>query len=367
MTAGAVHQFVPTLEPSAVGSHALEVQRALRTVLGVASELYTAGIHPDLAGRARPYRDYGTAVAAAPGDVLLYQLAVGSDVADFVMRQRRPLVVNYHNLTPTRFLDGWDPGSRNAVDWGRQQLGELAAQAELALPVSSFNGQELVAAGYRRVVVVPVLVDLEALAVPADAGVARRLAAVKGGGGGDWLFVGRLAPNKCQHEVVKAFALYRRCFDAKARLWLVGSSSSARYVTALERLVAALDLGGSVALTGSVSQAALVSYYRGADVFVCLSQHEGFCVPLLEAMWHRVPVVALASSAVPETLGSAGVLLPEGSGAAVVAAAVDRVLGDGSLRDSLVARGLVRVDEFSLERTRARFAAAIGSVIGDPA
>jgi glycosyltransferase involved in cell wall biosynthesis len=358
---------VPTLEPSAVGFHTLEVQRTMRTVLGVPSELFTAEIHPDLAGRAHPYRDYGAAVASGPDDVLIYQLAVGSDVGDFVMRQRQPLVVNYHNLTPTRFLDGWDPGSRHAVDWGRRQLGELGAKAELAVPVSSFNGAELVAAGYRRVVVVPVLVDLEALAVPGDAGVARRLAAAKSGGGGDWLFVGRLAPNKCQHEVVKAFAVYRRCFDPKARLWLVGSSSSTRYVTALERLVAALELGDVVTLTGSVSQAALVSYYRGADVFVCLSQHEGFCVPLLEAMWHRVPVVALATSAVPETLGSAGLLLPEVSGAAVVAAAVDRVLGDGSLRDALVARGLVRVEEFSLARTRARFAEAITEVAASAA
>jgi glycosyltransferase involved in cell wall biosynthesis len=236
------------------------------------------------------------------------------------------------------------------------------------------------------VVVVPVLVDLEALAVPGDGGVARRLAQAKAGGGGDWLFVGRLTPNKCQHEVVKAFAVYRRVFDRRARLWLVGGSSSPRYGAALEKLVAALGLGGAVTVTGSVSQAALVSYYRAADVFVCLSQHEGFCVPLLEAMWHRVPVVALASSAVPETLGSAGVLLPGRSessgaggggaaggagggagggraGAALVAAAVDRVLGDASLRDALVARGVARVEEFSLERTRRQFADAISGVI----
>lgn len=195
------------------------------------------------------------------------------------------------------------------------------------------------------------------------------MAQAKSGGGADWLFVGRLSPNKCQHEVVKAFALYRRCFDPRARLWLVGGSSSPRYVSVLERFVAAMDLGGAVTLTGSVSQAALVSYYRGADVFVCLSQHEGFCVPLLEAMWHRVPVVALGTSAVPETLGPAGLVLPAGgdgrrSGPAVVAAAVHRVVSDPSLRDVLVARGAARVEEFALDRTRARFAAAIADVEG---
>ncbi len=362
----AVHQFLPVYAArSAISNHTDEVATTLRR-LGFKSEIWATSTWRAGRGRVRDWRQYPGPVPGEP-TWLLYQLSTGSPMADGLARRPEPKLVNYHNITPPALIAPWEPALTAELAEGRRQMGELAAGAELAVADSTFNGQELVAAGYRRVVVVPVLVDLEALAVPADAGVARRLAAVKGGGGGDWLFVGRLAPNKCQHEVVKAFALYRRCFDAKARLWLVGSSSSARYVTALERLVAALDLGGSVALTGSVSQAALVSYYRGADVFVCLSQHEGFCVPLLEAMWHRVPVVALASSAVPETLGSAGVLLPEGSGAAVVAAAVDRVLGDGSLRDSLVARGLVRVDEFSLERTRARFAAAIGSVIGDPA
>ncbi len=372
MTA-AVHQFVPTLEPSAVGFHALEVQRAMRDLLGRPSEIFTAEVHPALAGRGRPYRDYGAAVASSVGDVLIYQLAVGSDVADFVQRQRRPLVVNYHNLTPTRFLDGWDPGAGHAVERGRRQLGEMAEACTLAMPVSGFNGAELVAAGYGRVVVVPVLVDLEALGAPSDVGVERVLAAAKAGGGADWLFVGRLAPNKCQHEVVKAFAVYRRRYDPRARLWLVGGASSSVYGAALGRLVAALGLSDSVVLTGSVPQAALVSYYRRADVFVCLSQHEGFCVPLLEAMWHGVPVVALGAAAVPETLGSAGVVLPAGGGAAggvaggaaVVAAAVDRVLGDSVLREVLVARGRARAEEFSLARSRRRFADAITDVIAE--
>jgi glycosyltransferase involved in cell wall biosynthesis len=138
----------------------------------------------------------------------------------------------------------------------------------------------------------------------------------------------------------------------------------------LEHLVTALGLGECVTLTGSVSQAALVSYYRAADVFVCLSQHEGFCVPLLEAMWHAVPVVALVSSAVPETLGPAGVLLPSRpgggpAGSALVAAAVHRVLDDRSLRGALIAAGRARAQDFSLDGSRRRFLEAITSVVGE--
>ena len=129
-----------------------------------------------------------------------------------------------------------------------------------------------------------------------------------------------------------------------------------------------LGLSGAVNVDRFVLQAALVSYYRGADVFVCLSRHEGFCVPLLEAMWHGVAVVALGSSAVPETLGGAGVVLPVGPDGgvtpAVVAAAVHRVVSDVSLREVLVARGRARVEEFSLARSRRLFADAMVALVG---
>ena len=172
------------------------------------------------------------------------------------------------------------------------------------------------------------------------------------------MFVGRMAPNKAQHDVVKAFALYRRVFDSRARLWLVGGSSSDAYVRACRELADRLGVGSAVEFAGSVSQEALTAYYRSADVFVCLSDHEGFCVPLLEAMWHGVPVVAFGSSAVPETLGAGGVCLPEKS-ASVVASAVWRVVSDPGLRSSLVAAGRRRLGDFELSKTRATFTKAI--------
>ena len=357
---GAIHQFTPTLEPSAVGFHSLEVQRLIRELLGRPSEIFAGWVGETLASRGRPYLDYGTAVAARPGDVLIYQMAVGSVVADFVAGRSETLVVNHHNLTPARFLTTWEPGAADAVTWGRRQLGELAGRTELAIADSAFNETELVDAGYRRTAVVPVLVDLEAMGEAGDAVTDRRLAAAKSDGGADWLFVGRVSPNKCQHQVVKAFAVYRRVYDPRARLWLVGGSSSSLYWAALERFVAALGLGGAVTLTGSVPQRVLVSHYRHADALVCLSEHEGFCVPLVEAMWHRVPIVALGAAAVPETLGGAGVVLPfrgeRQPAPAVVAAAVHRVVSDGSVRDALVACGASRVEMFSLERTRRLFA-----------
>jgi glycosyltransferase involved in cell wall biosynthesis len=205
-------------------------------------------------------------------------------------------------------------------------------------------------AGYGRTAVLPILFDPEALEAEVDGRRLERLLGDKAGGGSDLLFVGRIAPNKCQHDLIKLLAVYRRLYDPQARLHLVGGSSSHAYWKALEAYIDHLDLGEAVFLHGAVSPGALAAHYRAADAFVCLSEHEGFCVPLLEAWHHHLPVVALAAAAVPETVAGAGVLLPAKEPARV-AAAVDRVLSDPDLRGALVAAGTARLADFSLQRT----------------
>jgi glycosyltransferase involved in cell wall biosynthesis len=361
-----LHQFVPTFEPGAVGSHVLELQKLARG-LGWRSEIYTEHIDPEFAGRARFFRDYAT--EARSGDVSVYQMAIGSVVADFLLTRPEPLVLNHHNLTPIRYLNSWDPGATYGVTWGGAQLLQLAPRTALGIAVSHYNQAELDRAGYRHTTVVPVLVDLEALAAPKDPATDARMVRARRDGGVDWLFVGRISPNKCQHQVIKAFATYRQLYDPWARLWLVGGISSAAYAEALGRFIDSLGLARAVTIAGAVPPGALAAYYRHADVFVCLSEHEGFCIPLLEAMWHQVPIVALASSAVPETLGRAGILLPHRDGRqprpAMVAAAAHRAISDGPTHDHLVNAGLARAEAFSLEHTRSRFREAL-SRLPDP-
>lgn len=354
---GALHQFVPTFEPGAVGGHMLELQRLAREVLGVEADLFAEFVDPRCEGRARRHVDYGRRVPARAGDVLVYHMAIGSGVADFVRERSERLVVDHHNITPPELYARWEPDAAYGCSWGRSQLPQLAARAVLGVADSPFNEEELRQAGYAATATAPILLD-PALVAGAEGGATvdrvalDRLAGTRTGA--DWLFVGRVSPNKCQHDVVKAFAAYRRIYDPDARLHLVGGSSSATYWSALEGYVAALGLAGTVHLTGPVSAGVLLAHYRSADVFVCLSEHEGFCIPLLEAMGSRVPVVAFASSAVPGTLGDAGVLLTS-KRPATVAAAVHRVLSDDGVRAALVAAGRARLDVFSPERTRARW------------
>jgi len=345
----ALHQFVPTFEPGAVGHHILQVQALARDTLGVVSEVFAEHVAPGFAGRARRHTDYGGRHAPArPGDVLLYHVAIGSVVADFVRGRPEPLVLDHHNITPPEMYRRWEPDAAYGCAWGRAQLPELAARAVLGLADSEWNEAELRDAGCRATATAPILLDF-------------RTAPPGPTAGRDWLFVGRLSPNKCQHDVVKAFAAYRRVYQSDARLRLVGGSSSGAYRDALVGFVSALGLDGAVELTGTVSDDVLAQHYRASGVFVCLSEHEGFGVPLLEAMGHGVPVVAYDSTAVSGTVGDAGVVLP-GKEPARVAAAAHRVLTDPWLRARLAGAAARRVEHFSLARTRGRWVEVLRSV-----
>lgn len=363
----AVHQLTATAEPGAVGAHTAILQQVLRQRLGVASEVFAEHIRPGMEHVARPLADLGRAVPLGADDVVVYQLAIGSVVADRAADGPHRLVVNYHNLTPVEHLRSWDPGAAHGVEWGRRQLVELAGRADLGLAVSEFNRADLVAAGYRATATAPVLFRLDP-AGEADPVLAARLAERRARGP-HWLFVGRLASHKCQHHVIRALAATRQAHGVDATLSLVGGPLDGSYAEALRAYVDELGLGGSVELAGPVSPAALAAHYQQADVFVCLSEHEGFGVPALEAMWHGVPVVTLASSALPETVGDAALVLPvEPPGrqpaALAVAAAAHRACTDAALRAVLVRRGLERVDALSPARAADATVAALAPVLG---
>lgn len=364
MAVAAVHQFSPALlAGDAVGAHMLQVRRAMRDV-GLESEIFVENLDPQMEGEARLF----SAFPKRPTDsILVYQLAIGSVVADFVHARPEPLVVNYHNATPARYFRDWDVKVANALTWARAQLRFLAERSALGIGVSAFNRAEMVEQGYDPTAVVPILFDPSALADPADPITLERLQRAKRAGGADLLFVGRLAPNKAQHDLVKALAAYRAVYDPDARLHLVGRPASETYADGLARFVADAGLEESVELAKyGVSHPALIAHYRTADVLVSASEHEGFCVPMLEAMQHRVPIVAFAAGAVPDTVGRAGLLLDDKSPLAM-AAAIHRVLSDVPLREQLLAAGTARLDDFSLERSRTALLEALAPLTGRPA
>lgn len=356
----AVHQFLPTFAPrDAIGTHTLNARRVLRG-MGLESEIYADGIRGARGLDVHPFRSFEPAADGRTAH-LLYQVSTGSVVAELLRSRPEPTILNHHNVTPSRFVAPWDPRAAAELEVGERQLRRLAPSAVLGLAASAYNEADLRRAGCRRTAVAPVLVDLAGRASP-DRRVLSSLLRGKRPGSPDWLFVGRVAPHKCQHDVVRAFAAYRRVYDPHARLWLVGPVGSAPYAAALGDAIATLGLAGAVSLTGSVSPGRLAAHYEAADVFVCASEHEGFCVPVLEAMAHDLPVIAHAAAAVPETAGEAGVLLPSKDPLSM-AAAVHRVHTDGRTRDALVVAGRRRAEAFALERSARVFEALIAGVL----
>lgn len=333
----------------AISNHVRQVQRILRQA-GYRSDVYYEHLDPRLEGQARHYRECDP--APDPRRVLLYHASTHSEMAGWLIdsaRSGQSVAVDYHNITPSEYFARWEPLAARSMELARRQLAEILPWTGLAVADSAYNASELEELGHAGTVVRPLLLDLSDFHQDPDAATASRLADARLSGP-LWLFVGRVAPNKCQHDVIAAFALYRRLFAPRARLALVGGATSVRYMNSLRSMADRLGLGESVEFVGSVRFPEMLAYFRAADAFVCLSEHEGFCVPLIEAMEVGVPVVAYRSSAVTETVASAGVLLDD-KDPLTVAAAVHALIDDPSRCAAAVEAGRQRARAFSLERT----------------
>jgi glycosyltransferase involved in cell wall biosynthesis len=326
---GAVHQFHSgTALGDAITNQMLQLQRLLRE-MGFVSEIFAEHIAPGLQDRIRSIHGY----RGADSELLLLHHSMGYDAFDDVIALPGSIVVVYHNVTPEQYFE--NDLVRHYIRLGRDQLVVLARRALFGIADSNFNRREMLAAGFRRVEVLPVRVDF---------GDFQRSDRNGAPVSNDWLYVGRLVGNKCQHELVAAFALYGRTFDKDARLILIGDMSSASYVSQVRETADRLKVSDRVVLLGKISDGQLRSAFAGAGVFVSMSEHEGFGVPILEAMAASLPVVAFGAAAIPETMGGAGVLLRT-KDPAVVAATVQGVQSDPDLRRRLVERQFVRVEQ----------------------
>jgi glycosyltransferase involved in cell wall biosynthesis len=351
-----VHQLVPSLVPGdATTSHTLQVQDLLRA-RGYESDVFALAIHPELEARARLVEELRGPTRA--DRYIIYQYSAVSGLADWLIGRREQVALNYHNVTPPAFFRPWERDIALSLVASQVQVAQLAPRLGLGICDSAFNASDLEARGARATAVVPILLDVRDFEEDPDPVTADGLEQARRSGGSQWLFVGGIAPHKAQHRLVQALAAYRRTFDPEARLSLVGRVISPAYDAALRRLVHSLGLEAAVDLPGWVSHGQLAAYYRAADVYVCLSGHEGFCVPLLEAMFHEVPVVATAAGAVPETLGAGGLLIVDDS-PHVVATSVAHVVSDHTTRATLLAAGRARLEAFAPARTRATLAAVV--------
>lgn len=360
----AFHILTPTVDRGdAVSNDVFGMRDALRGI-GVQAQVYCENINPVLAGEVKPASDFAREVSDQ--DVLILHQSLDWELGERIYTHaacRR--VIKYHNITPAHFFAPYSETVSELCVRGRQQLSRLVAHpADLYLGDSAFNVQELADLGAdpaRCHPAAPFHHAEELEKTEPDLGVMTSLL----DGMTNILFVGRFAPNKGHLHLLRAFAYFRKYVSPQSRLVLVGKPDLrlAAYTHEIQQLIGDLGLGGAVYTVAGASSAQLRSIYLAAHVFLCLSEHEGFCVPLVEAMLHKIPIVALGQTAVSETLGPEALVL-DTLEKEVIAEGMACCLEDNSLRRYLTETAYDRyMQNFSSAAISQEFIRLIGNFI----
>ena len=348
MTAGssptppAVHQVLTTFGyGDAIGNEVLGIRAVLRTA-GYASEIFVETADPRLEPLTRDYRDLID--ASHPDNILIHHFSLGSRASRIAYALPDRMVLIYHNITPPEYFVGVHDDLVRLCYSGRRELRAYVNRCDLALGDSEFNRQELARFGFPRTGVLPVVPSLAHLDETPD----RTLVSEFDDERINILFVGRVIPSKRIEDVIRCYQAYRVTHQPHARLLLVGAYGGFEsYLAALYHLIATLRVP-DVHIMGHISNAELTACYDVADLFLSASEHEGFCVPLVEAFHKRIPVLAYAAAAVPATMDGAGVLYKT-KDPRHVAAIMDTVLSSPALESEIM-----RGQDAALDRLLAR-------------
>jgi len=339
---GKVHQVLATLGyGDAIGHEVLGIQRVLRAA-GYESEIFVETADPRLEDLTIDYREMVGAIR--PDDILIHHFSIGSRASRTAYALPGRMVLVYHNITPPEYFVGVHRDLVKLCFRGRRELTAYIGRCDLALGDSSYNRDELDALGFPRTGVLPVVPDFSHLRGTPN----RMLAADFDDAWTNVMFVGRVIPNKKFETIIRAFHVYRTRHNPRSRLLLVGSYSGfERYLAMLQALIAGLGTP-DVHFLGHVANEELAALYDVADLFLCASAHEGFCVPIIEAFHKQVPVLAYASTAVPATMDGGGVLYDK-KDPFEVARLMSAVLDDADLEDAVIA-----TQDAALDRLLAR-------------
>jgi glycosyltransferase involved in cell wall biosynthesis len=325
----AVHQLLPGFAfGDAISNQAMLIRDYLRGQ-GYESVIYTEAIDPSMTHEAELFAEGKLPADAA----VIYHHSIGSGLLDFLSSLQGPRCLIYHNITPPEFVADHDPALAGQLQQGLDMLPRLAELFPVSVGVSGFNAEELRQHGFVNPDIMPICVDPAKWNIPAPV---NRMFELQDGRT-NILFVGRIVSNKCQHDLIEAFSLYRR-FDPGARLFLIGGyDDKDPYYKKLVKIIDSHGLSGDVFFAGKVDDAHLHAYFRTAHLYWSMSEHEGFGVPFIEAMWFDVPVLAYKSSAIPETLGQGGILFDSKEQAEEVAALAHLLVHNDNLRENVLA------------------------------
>lgn len=332
----------------AVSNHALAISDALRENK-IENEIYANYIDYRCKDEAKSIECYENRV----NDIIIYHLSSGCDIKDKFVSYSGKKGIDYHNITPAEFMHGYSGKLKQVSIKGRIDLEDLKDKVDFAMADSDYNAKELTEIGYQcDIETVPIIVNYNDYQIAPD----RKVIECYGGNSKkiNIIFVGRISPNKKQEDVIYDFYYYKKYFNSNSRLILIGNYNHfEKYYLKLKKLVRQLKLD-DVIFTGHIKFSEIIAYYQCADLFLCESDHEGFCVPLIESMYFNVPILAYNSSAVGETLGNAGILFDE-KNPVVVARLMNQLLGDTSVLEIMKEEQKIRLEYFTRKKCIDKF------------
>ena len=321
---------------------------------------YTTGIYAENIDARLPKKMVGK-IEAIPNlsdkDIILYHLSTGTSLNYKIKEYKGRKIIIYHNITPHHFFTGYNEGAQKLCADGEKGLAYLADSAEYCIADSEYNKQDMIKTGYKcKIDVLPILIPFDDYKKTPNSDVIRKYDSDEYI---NILFTGRIAPNKKQEDVISAFYMYQKYYNSKARLFIVGSYGGMEtYYKQLKEYVKELKLD-NVYFTGHIKFDEILAYYKIADYFLCMSEHEGFCVPLVEAMYFNVPIIAYDSSAIGSTLGGSGILLKDKK-PLDTAGMIDYLEKNSDIRCQIIEDQKKRLEDFEHDKIERQFLDYLG-------
>lgn len=351
-------QLLPTfIYGDAIGNDVIEIDKVIKQ-LGYDTRVYAEyvgkGINTSIVDNSEALFSQIKAE-----DIILYHLSTGTVLNDRLKELKCKIVIIYHNITPPAFFEMYSQDAVELSEKGIAGVKKLKDCVSYCLGDSEYNLRELKEYGYDcEMDVLPIVVPFEQY----NQKPCKKIISKYKDGFTNIIFVGRIAPNKKQEDIIKSFYFYKKYINPKSRLFLVGSfNGMEKYKRDLDNYINALKLK-DIFFTGHIKFSELLAYYDVADAFLCMSEHEGFCVPLLEAMYFRIPIIAYSATGVKDTLGNCGLQMEE-KNCKIAAEMLNFAVTRQDLREQIVREQEVRLEEFSYEKTKNKFAECLKKVI----
>jgi len=281
-----------------------------------------------------------------PQDIVVYHLCQKHYINEIIDKMICKKILIYHNMTPGYYYSEYLPEFSKHLDKSTDAMKAMNSCFDWCIADSEFNKQQLIEFGYNEEIisVIPIPLEFSDFNQPPDEKTVEKYS----NGYTNILFVGRIAPNKKFEDIIRIFAYYKKHMNKKSRLILVGGSSSKKYLYKLKEYVKILETD-DIEFTGKIPFGEILAYYSVADIFLCMSEHEGFCVPLVEAMLFDIPIIAYESTAIPYTLSGSGVLVDD-KDPALISKIIDIIVTDETVRHEIIKGQQERLEFFNSEK-----------------